>query len=80
MKETFETNVSDSQKEELANQKAYEDSKAAKEEESAAGQAQILHFVCSTDVIPSRGLGTCPKCLFRATHVLPLRCLGTFPR
>jgi len=41
MKETFETNLSDSQKEELANQKAYEDLKAAKEEEIAAGQAQI---------------------------------------
>merc|ERR1719162_225652 len=33
MKETFETNLSDSQKEEMANQKAYEDLKAAKEEE-----------------------------------------------
>merc|ERR1719190_175427 len=41
MKETFESNLSDSQKEELANQKAYEDLKAAKEEEIAAGQAQI---------------------------------------
>merc|ERR1719272_559495 len=41
MKETFETNLSDSQKEELANQKAYEDLKAAKEEEIAAGQAQL---------------------------------------
>jgi len=41
MKETFETNLSDSQKEEMANQKAYEDLKAAKEEEIAAGQAQI---------------------------------------
>jgi len=41
MKETFETNLSDSQKEEMANQKAYEDLKSAKEEEIAAGQAQI---------------------------------------
>merc|ERR1712072_712463 len=41
MKETFETNLSSSQKEEMANQKAYEDLKAAKEEEIAAGQAQI---------------------------------------
>merc|ERR1719155_59729 len=41
MKETFESNLSNSQKEEMANQKAYEDLKAAKEEEIAAGQAQI---------------------------------------
>merc|ERR1719240_1346895 len=41
MKETFETNLSVSQKEEMANQKAYEDLKAAKEEEIAAGQAQV---------------------------------------
>merc|ERR1719412_2938768 len=41
MKETFEANLSDSQKEELANQKAYEELKAAKEEEISAGQAQI---------------------------------------
>jgi hypothetical protein len=41
MKETFETNLASSQKEETANQKAYEDLKAAKEEEIAAGQAQI---------------------------------------
>jgi len=41
MKETFEANLSDAQKEELANQKAYEDLKAAKEAEIAAGQAQI---------------------------------------
>merc|ERR1719379_2235680 len=41
MKETFEANLSTSQKEELAAQKAYEDLKAAKEEEIAAGQAQI---------------------------------------
>jgi len=41
MKETFETNLASSQKEEMANQKAYEELKAAKEEEIAAGQAQI---------------------------------------
>merc|ERR1719159_1057537 len=41
MKETFESNLSQSQKDELANQKAYEDLKVAKEEEIAAGQAQV---------------------------------------
>merc|ERR1719407_225885 len=41
MKETFESNLSASQKEEMANQKAYEDLKAAKEAEIKAGQAQI---------------------------------------
>jgi len=41
MKETFESNLSSSQKEEMANQKAYEDLKSAKEEEIAAGQAQV---------------------------------------
>jgi len=41
MKETFESNLSASQKEEMENQKAYEDLKAAKEEEIAAGQAQV---------------------------------------
>jgi len=41
MLETFEANLSQSQKEEMANQKAYEDLKAAKEEEIAAGQEQI---------------------------------------
>merc|ERR1712032_461215 len=41
MKESFETNLSDSQKEEMANQKAYEDVKAAKTEEIKAGQDQI---------------------------------------
>merc|ERR1711865_576940 len=41
MKETFETNLSSSQKEEMANQKAYEDLKAAKEVEIAAGQSQV---------------------------------------
>merc|ERR1712146_429438 len=40
-KETFETNLSSSQKEEMANQKAYEDLKEAKEAEIAAGQEQI---------------------------------------
>merc|ERR1719343_1587406 len=41
MQETFESNLSASQQEELANQKAYEELKAAKEAEIAAGQAQI---------------------------------------
>merc|ERR1719412_1576223 len=41
MRETFESNLSESQKEEMANQKAYSELKAAKEEEIAAGQAQI---------------------------------------
>merc|ERR1719355_43683 len=41
MKETFEANLSQSQKEEMENQKAYEDLKAAKEAEIAAGQEQI---------------------------------------
>jgi DNA repair exonuclease SbcCD ATPase subunit len=41
MKETFESNLSTSQKEEMASQKAYEEVKAAKEAEIAAGQAQI---------------------------------------
>merc|ERR1719446_500982 len=41
MKETFESNLSASQKEELASQKAYEELKAAKEDEISAGQAQI---------------------------------------
>merc|ERR1719262_76046 len=41
MKETFESNLSNSQKEELASQKAYEDLKAAKEAEIAAGQEQV---------------------------------------
>merc|ERR1719364_538281 len=41
MKETFETNLSSSQKEEMANQKAYEELKAAKEDEITAGQNQI---------------------------------------
>merc|ERR1712066_85269 len=41
MKETFESNLSASQKEEMANQKSYEELKAAKEAEIKAGQAQI---------------------------------------
>merc|ERR1719160_2251304 len=41
MKETFESNLGASQKEEMENQKAYEDLKSAKEEEIAAGQAQV---------------------------------------
>merc|ERR1712187_679865 len=41
MLETFESNLSQSQKEELAAQAAFEALKAAKEEEIAAGQAQI---------------------------------------
>jgi len=41
MKESFETNLAASQNEEMTNQKAYEDLKAAKEAEIAAGQSQI---------------------------------------
>ena len=41
MLETFESNLSDSQKEEIANQKAYDDLKQAKEAEISAGTAQI---------------------------------------
>merc|ERR1719159_991427 len=41
MKETFETNLASSQKEEATNLKAYEDLKAAKETEIAAGQEQV---------------------------------------
>merc|ERR1712061_86847 len=41
MKETFENNLAASQKDELESQKAYEDLKAAKEEEISAGQSQI---------------------------------------
>ena len=40
MKETFETNLSASQKEEMQNQAAYEDLKAAKLAEIAAGNEQ----------------------------------------
>merc|ERR1719394_2009 len=41
MKETFEKDLGETQKEELANQKAYEEVKAAKLEQIAAGQAQV---------------------------------------
>merc|ERR1719362_1525799 len=41
MKETFESNLSESQKQEMENQKAYEELKAAKTDEIKAGQAQI---------------------------------------
>merc|ERR1719267_168327 len=41
MKETFEDNLSNSQTEELQNQKAYEELKAAKTDEIKAGQDQI---------------------------------------
>jgi hypothetical protein len=41
MKETFETDVAEAQKAELASQKAYEELKAAKEAEIAAAQDQI---------------------------------------
>jgi len=41
MKESFETNLADTQKDEMTNQKAYDELKAAKEEEIAAGQEQI---------------------------------------
>merc|ERR550532_1049023 len=41
MKESFESNLSDSQKEEMANQKAYEELKAAKTDKIKAGQDQI---------------------------------------
>jgi len=41
MKETFETNLAASQKEEEQNQRSYEDLKAAKEAEIAAGKSQV---------------------------------------
>eukprot|EP00747_Dinoflagellata_sp_TGD_P157034 gnl/TRDRNA2_/TRDRNA2_177711_c3_seq3.p1 gnl/TRDRNA2_/TRDRNA2_177711_c3~~gnl/TRDRNA2_/TRDRNA2_177711_c3_seq3.p1 ORF type:complete len:717 (+),score=251.89 gnl/TRDRNA2_/TRDRNA2_177711_c3_seq3:97-2151(+) len=41
MKETFEANLSVSQKDEMTNQKAYEDLKAAKEEEITSGQQML---------------------------------------
>jgi hypothetical protein len=41
MKETFETNLAASQKEEEQNQRAYEELKAAKEAEIAAGKQQV---------------------------------------
>merc|ERR1719248_425450 len=40
MKENFETNLANSQKEEMQNQKAYNDLKSAKESEIKAGQEQ----------------------------------------
>merc|ERR1719443_976093 len=40
MKESFETNLANSQKEEMQNQKAYEDLKSAKQSEIKAGQEQ----------------------------------------
>merc|ERR1719324_1963942 len=41
MKEAFESNLASSQKEEMTNQKAYEDLKAAKTEEIEAGQSML---------------------------------------
>jgi len=41
MKESFETNLASAQNEEMSNQKDYEDVKAAKEAEIAAGQSQV---------------------------------------
>jgi len=41
MKETFEANLANSQKEEAENQKAYEDLKAAKQAEIKSGQEQV---------------------------------------
>merc|ERR1719316_484631 len=41
MKETFETNLANSQKEEKTNAASYEDLKAAKEDEIAAGQKML---------------------------------------
>merc|ERR1719473_651063 len=41
MKETFESNLSTSQKEEMTNEKGYQDLKAAKEEEITSGQEMI---------------------------------------
>jgi len=41
MKETFETNLAQSQQEEMVNAKAYSDLKSAKEEEISAGQEQL---------------------------------------
>jgi len=52
MKETFQSNLSQSQKDELANQKAYEELKAAKEDEIKAAQDQIdvkSHELALTD-------------------------------
>merc|ERR1719269_117056 len=41
MKESFETNLAGAQKDEATSQKAYEELKAAKEEEITAGQASL---------------------------------------
>jgi len=41
MKETFETNLANSQREEMTSQKDFEDLKAAKESEISAGQSQL---------------------------------------
>merc|ERR1740130_1547958 len=41
MQETFETNLSTAQKEEMSNQKGYEEIKAAKDEEIQASQEQV---------------------------------------
>merc|ERR1719316_221104 len=41
MKETFESNLSQTQKDELSDSEGYESTKAAKEDEIAAGQDQI---------------------------------------
>merc|ERR1711865_680234 len=41
MKESFETNLADTQKDEMSNQNAYTELKAAKEEEISAGQEQV---------------------------------------
>merc|ERR1719335_126140 len=41
MKESFETNLANAQKEEMESQKDYEDLKAAKESEISAGESQI---------------------------------------
>jgi len=41
MKESFETNLADTQKDEMTNQNAYTELKGAKEEEIAAGQEQV---------------------------------------
>merc|ERR1719231_1535849 len=57
MKETFETNMSASAKEELAAQKAYEELKAAKEAEIAAGQEAIDTKTQKLLIFSQRGFG-----------------------
>ena len=52
MKETFERNLSEAQKDEMANQKAYEELHPAKEAKIAEGQAQI-DAVCLCTPAPS---------------------------